>query len=762
MWWELQKLKKYITTITKDSLKKKLTILCLLLCTSLFAQEQFKEDLKVGLVLSGGGAKGLAHIGVLKTIDSLGVKVDYIAGTSMGAIIGSLYASGYSGQQLDSIFRQVDFDALISDYLPRDAKTTYVRENAERYALTLPFDDFKIQLPTALSKGQNIYNLLAKLTTHVSTVSKFEQLPIPFFCIATDVETGEPVVLSEGSLPQAVTASGALPSLFQPVTIGNQILIDGGVTNNYPIHELKAKGMDVIIGVDVQDGLVDRTQLKSAPEILIQISNYRTINDMKDKVDETDIYIKPDITDFNVVSFNDGHQIVENGVVAANSQAKALKELASKQGFFESHSLNVKPLDSLMINQVVIKGINNYTISYVLGKLKFKTKERISYEEFQNGINNLVATNNFDSFIYDLEPDGEGFLMHTQLTETENTTFIRLGLHYDDLYKSAALINFTKKRTLFKNDVFSLDLGIGDNVRYNLEYYIDKGFYWSVGVQSRYNGFNTNINADLLLDQNERAETGLNKIDTKLSDFTSQFFVQTLFRNDLSLTLGAEYKHLSVTSETLIDTTNTTEDKTVFEKDDFFAVFGKLTFDSYDNKYFPSKGLYLAGDFHWYFTASNKNSTISSFSIAKAKLGYAFKIGSKLAVNIGSEGGFKIGEDVNRSLNFALGGYGNNLINNFIPFYGYDFISLAGDGFVKGNVGLDYEFIKNHHFNIAANYANIENGLFDGVDWFTAPDYSGYAFGYGLETLIGPIEAKYTYSPETHESTWFFNVGFWF
>ena len=280
-------------------MQKNLTILILILLISFSAKAQNDstqmQNQKVGLVLSGGGAKGLAHIGALKTIDSLGVKIDYVAGTSMGAIIGGLYASGYSGKQIDSIFKSVNFDELISDNLPRNAKTFYERDNSEKYAVTLPFNNFKVQIPSAISRGQNVFNLFSKLLLHVSDIKNFENLPIPFFCVATNIETGEPVILNNGSLPQAIAASGALPSLFQPVIINNQILIDGGVVNNYPVDELRAKGMDIIIGVDVQDGLAERSELNSAPNILLQISNFRTINAMKDKAKKTDIYIKPDI-----------------------------------------------------------------------------------------------------------------------------------------------------------------------------------------------------------------------------------------------------------------------------------------------------------------------------------------------------------------------------------------------------------------------------------------------------------------------------------
>ncbi|MFT5215848.1 MAG: NTE family protein [Glaciecola sp.] len=727
-----------------------------------FSQSTEKENLKVGLVLSGGGAKGLAHIGALKTIDRLGVKIDYVAGTSMGAIIGGLYASGYSGKQIDSIFKSVDFDELISDNLPRYAKTFYERDNAEKYAIVLPFDNFKVQIPSAISKGQNVFNLFSKLLLHVSDIHDFENLPIPFFCIATNIETGEPVLLDRGSLPQAMAASGALPSVFQPVIINNKILIDGGVVNNYPIDELRAKGMNLIIGVDVQDALVERNELNSAPDILLQISNFRTIDVMKDKVKKTDIYIKPDVKNFNVVSFQYGQQIIENGRLAAIDKKDTLNIVALNQSKSSHEKVKIITVDSLPIKKIDINGNKKYTRSYVLGKLKLKPNETISYDQFNKGINNIVATHNFDSFLYDFEPNNEGYDLIVNLKESANKTFLKFGVHYDDLYKSAALINLTQKQILFKNDLASFDMVLGDNVRYNFEYYIDKGFYWSIGVKSRYNTFHKNVNASLLLDDGQLGIVGLKKANIKLSDFTNQFYLQTLLRKDFSLKLGAEHKRLKITSDTFVEESNDETEQTIFEKSDFFSIFGNLKFDTYNNKYFPDKGLFFDGNFQLYLSSSDFNNNFSQFSFAKANIGYALSFTDEFSILLNAQGGFKVGDDSNNSLNFALGGYGQNLINNFIPFYGYDYISIIGDGFVKGTINLDYEFADKHHFNFAANFANIKDDLFSDSEWFKSPDYSGYAIGYGLETFIGPIEVKYTWSPEANQNNWFFNLGFWF
>ncbi|GAB4154708.1 MAG: patatin-like phospholipase family protein [Winogradskyella sp.] len=733
----------------------------MLTCSVNLITAQETKEPKVGLVLSGGGAKGFAHIGALKVIDSLGIKIDYIAGTSMGAIIGSLYATGYSGRQLEELFNTVDFDELINDKFPRKTKSFYERESSEKYAVTLPFEKFKINLPSGLSRGQNVYNLLYQLMLPVNEVRDFEKLPIPFFCMATNIETGESLILDKGRLAEAVTASGALPSIFQPVVIDDEILIDGGVTNNFPIEELRAKGMDIIIGVDVQDDLRDRKALKTAPEILLQINNFRTVNAMKEKAKLADIYIKPDIANFSVLSFDEGEDIIASGEVAARDNIEALNAIKKSQTNHVSKPY-LKITDSIKIKSIAIDGNEKYTRAYLLGKLKLRGNETLSYEDFKKRINNVIATNNFETFRYQLEPADSinQYRLIGQIRESEVTTFLKLGIHYDALYKSAILANITKKRLLFNNDLASLDIILGDNSRFNLDYFIDKGFYISLGVKSRYNQFGKGINPQLVLDEGSSLLGDLNRINVKLQDFTNQIYLQTLFRKDFSLQIGGEHKLLKITSETLFSENQV--DDFIFENTDYLSLFGRLKYDSYSHAFFPKRGFYFSGDFHWYVGASDFNTDFRPFSIAKADIGYALSFNDRLALKTETSGGFKIGDNSTNTLAFALGGYANNFINNFYSFYGYDYVGITGDSFVKACFTLDYEWLNKHHILLAANYANVEDRLFDTGNWLTSPNYSGYALGYSLETFLGPLEARYTYSPETGENYWFFNLGFWF
>ncbi|MEM6720761.1 MAG: patatin-like phospholipase family protein [Bacteroidota bacterium] len=720
-------------------------------------EKRDKNDLKVGLVLSGGGAKGLAHIGTLKIIDSLGIRVDYVGGTSMGAIIGSLYSSGYTGAQIDSIFKKTDLNVLIQDELPRSAKTFYEKEDAERYAITLPFDDFKVTFPSSISKGQNVYNSLAQLLLHVDDIDDFSKLPIPFLCIASDIEKGEQVILESGYLPDAITASGAFPSLFEPIPMGERLLIDGGVTNNYPIDEIKAKGVDIIIGVDVQDDLAGREKLQSAPGILTQINNFRTINAMKTKRKQTDVYIRPDINGFSVIAFDKGRELIDRGEVAGRAQAEALKAIAAQQQQ-KRNILPVKAQDSIMINYIHLRGSENFPRSYVRGKLRFKTPTKIPFKKFTEGIGNLAATGNFTGIRYKRLKNADGTEdIILNLREKPNTTFLRLAAHYDDVYKTAGLINVTKKKLLFQNDVASFDFIIGDNIRYNFEYYLDKGYYWSIGFKSRFNSFERGVNYDLISDDTTNPD--LNRIDIEVSDFTNQLYFQTVVREEFVLGIGGEHKRLKIASETI---SNGEEEETIFERSDFVAPFAFLKLDTYDNKYFPSDGLFFSGDFHWYIYSSDFNKNFDPFSIARAKIGYATPLFSNISLNISSEGGFKLGEPGTTSLDFVLGGFGNNFINNYIYFLGYDFLSFAGNSFVKGTLTLDYNFLDKHHLNFTANYANAGNNIFDDGEWFTRPTFSGYAFGYGFETFFGPLQFKYSWTPDQEQDQLYFSIGFWF
>ncbi|WP_291286106.1 patatin-like phospholipase family protein [Flavobacterium sp.] len=721
-----------------------------------FSQEQKKDSLKrpkIGLVLSGGGAKGFAHIGVLKVLEEAGIKIDFIGGTSMGSIIGGLYASGYNATQIDSIFKKTNFDELINDYIPRSSKNFYGKKNDELYAIVLPFSNFKIGIPEALSKGMYNYNLLSGLTRNVRHVRDFNKLPTPFLCIGTNIETGEEVLLNKGNLVQAMMASAAFPSLFTPVEIDGNLLVDGGVVNNYPIKEVRNLGADIIIGVDVQDDLMNRKNLKNATKILVQITNLQSIDKMKSKIKDTDVYIKPDIRDYGVISFDKGEEIIRKGEEAAFAVYERIKSLTDETHFYKKPKLKIVT-DTLEIKEINSENLENYTKEYIRGKLRFKPGSTITYGDLKTGINNLNATQNFSTISYCLEPNEQQDNLDIVLKENPTQTFLKLGLHYDGLYKSGILLNLTHKKTFLKNDVTSIDVILGDNFRYDFNYYVENGFNISFGFQSRLNQFNRNVTTSISTLTTQTPN--INLINVDFLDITNQAYFQTIFVQKFLMGGGFEHKYLKINSPTLNTTGN------IIEKSNYFSLFGYLKYDSFDKKSFPHSGLYFSTDLQTYLASSDYTHQFKPFSIAQAEIAFAKTLFRKATVKIEADAGFNIGSDSVPFFDFILGGYGYSKINNFNYFYGYDFLSIAGNSFIKTAITLDYEIFKKNHVNLSANFANLGDDIFTKVDWISMPKYSGYAVGYGLETIIGPIEIKQSWSPELSKSYTWFSIGFSF
>lgn len=740
-------------------MKNVFIIAFILSVTLVFSQKiDEKEDVKVGLVLSGGGAKGLAHVAVIKVLEEAGVRIDYITGTSMGAIVGALYASGYNGNQLDSIIRSIDYDNLMTDNVPRKSKPFYEKESGEKYALTFPIKNKKVGIPIALAEGQNILNTLTRLTQHVNNISDFSKLPIPFSCIATNLETGEQVVLNKGFLPEAIKASGSFPTLLAPVVIDGKLLSDGGIINNFPVNEVKEMGADIVIGVDIQSGLDPKDNLDSAVKILNQIVGFQMYKTLQAKYKNVDVLIKPNMENFNVVSFDKINEIMKEGYIAAYAKMSELKDIASNQIKKEPVQINTILIQKFHIKKIKIEGNNNYTRAYILGKLNLKNRDITSYERLIESINNLSATGNFESVQYRIidRKEGEGSIVKFKVKEQSISNFLQLGVHYDDLYKTGILINTTSKHLLYKNDVVSAEVVLGDNIRYNFNYFIDNGFYWSFGLKSRYNNFNANVIFD---------DTNVNKINLEYEDITNQIYLQTVFNRKFAIGVGVEHKSIKAFTETIssleyVDSSGD-EDRLYFDKSNYFNLISYLKIDTYDKKYFQKKGFYLNADFKWYLSSSNYGNNFTSFSQLKGKIGLAHTFFNKLTTHVTSEAGITIGDNENRVLDYNVGGYGENYINNFIPLYGYDFAVLDANSFLKSILTIRYEFIPKNYLSATANYARVERDLFNEGRIFDNTK-SGYMIGYGLDTFLGPVEINYSWSPDHKEKFWYFNVGYWF
>ncbi|SEC47696.1 NTE family protein [Tenacibaculum sp. MAR_2009_124] len=720
----------------------------------LFAQEQPK----VGLVLSGGGAKGFAHVGVLKELEKAGLQIDYIGGTSMGAIVGGLYAAGYSPDQIEKVIKEADFMKLLQDEVARESKPFFIKQHGEKYSVTLPIKNGAVGLPLGLSRGQNVLNFLTELLAPADEITDFSKLPIPFFCIGTNIETGEEVVLEKGSLALALRASGAFPSLLNPVDIDGQLLVDGGVVNNFPVDIMKTKGVDMIIGVNVQGELLRREELSSVASVLLQIINFQMYRKSDEQAKLVDFNLKPNIIEYSVLSFDKNKEIIAEGIRVVKPQKFVFDSIAKLQKIKKKRPQITLKSKRFLVDRIVIKGNKHYTDNYVLGKLQLEKGDSTSYKEISRKISSLSATNNFERIDYHFEKSFSGKKLELKVKEDNVKSYVRFGIHYDLLYKTAVLLNYNRRKLLMQNDEFNFDVGIGDRIRYRMDYFIDNGLIPSYGFTSSYNSFKSSFlfNNDVI-----------NRINIKYKDFSNSFYVQTTIDKKFAFGIGLENKKIKISSDTFL----TEGEETVFDNSNYVNAYSFLKLDTYNKKIYPTDGYFANVAFKW-FIWSDRNDRIdeltlesnefNQFSQISGTVGFAKSfLDDKLTFQYTGEGGFTLGKEASEIFDFRLGGYNQNYINNFVSFYGYDTAQLGNQTFVKSEFNFRYNVYKNQYATFIANYARIEHDVFKDGKLFDNTK-SGYALGYGLSTFIGPIELKYSWSPDHKEKYWLFNLGFWF
>ncbi len=735
-------------------MKRLLTLL--LIPTLLLAQKQPK----IGLVLSGGGAKGFAHVGVLKEIEKAGLQIDYIGGTSMGAIVGGLFAAGYSSDQIEEFIIKTDFTTLLQDEVDRDHKSFFMKQYGEKYALTLPISDGNIGLPLGLSKGQNVLNYFTELLEPVEGIEDFSKLPIPFYCMATDIETGEEIVLDKGSLPLALRTSGSFPTLLNPVEVNGKLLVDGGVVNNFPVNIMKTKDVDIIIGVNVQGQLLDKEKISSVSSLLIQIINFNMYEKSDEQAKYLDISLRPNIFDYSAMSFDKKEEILSEGKIAAKRYKTVFDSLAKKQKN-KKERIPIKLEDkNFLVDRIIINGNEHYTDSYVLGKLQLEENDSVSYKEISKKINGLTATKNFDRVDYKFDTSFQGKKLELTLKEGMSNAFLRFGVHYDLLYKTAVLLNYNDKKILKQNDELTFDLGIGDRIRYELNYFIDNGLIPSYGVSSRYNNFRGKFLFDEKLSPNE--------INIRYYDFSNALYVQTTLDKKFAFGLGIENKKIRIITDDNALSTNGEE--IIIDNSNYINGFSFLKLDAYNKKNYPTDGYFADFGFKW-FIWSDRNtrrsefkqgaSTFEQFSQLQGTLGFAKTFFNDLTFQYTSSAGYTLGEISSDIFDFRLGGYNKNFINNFVTMYGYETSSLNNQSFLKSEFILRKKVFDRHYVTGIANYARVEDDIFAEGKLFDNIK-SGYALGYGIETFLGPIEIKYSWSPDHSERFWLFNLGFWF
>lgn len=655
---------------------------------SILINAQVKEGFKVppnpkiGLSLSGGGAKGFAHIGVLKVLDSLGVKVDYISGTSMGAIVGGLYASGYTGKEIEKIIIDTDFYNIIANEKTRQA-TSFFSKSVDKYIVTVPVKDGKINvLPKAISTGQKNIYLLKELFKNVSTIEDFSKLPIPFMCIGTNLESGKMTVFEKGDLVSSIMASSAFPGLMDPVKIGDSLYIDGAMTINYPSKPLKDKGIDIVIGVDLSQGLANAKNLQSAVDILNQVIDYGIQTETKNQYNYTDINIHPDLTGLGSTSYDAKKAILDSGYVEAQKYIQPLSLLPKRdrsilRAPMSSIYTNIYKIDSLILENNHIFGRN-----YVQGKMNLRIPSLQTYGSINAMIDRLYATNNYTLVNYDILQENSRSHLKLNVTEDDTRFFLKFGLHYDEVFKTGLLLNMTAKRLLFRNSTVSLDLVVGDKRRYYLNYFIDNGYIPGFGVYA--SGMSLDLND---VDSN---------IYEKWNWFRNEAFIQSIWKDKYAIGGGVSHDYFETKFTGAQDYSNASN---------YINTFFFIKSDTQNDKSFPTKGILLSAEAKLLDLLNNEQD--GRTMQAKISTQLNFPLSGRLTYRLGLNGGFTVGDELPSYYHYRIGGIFEQNVGNFMSFQGYEFGQLSSENLLLASNTLQYNVYKNYFIDANFSIANL-------------------------------------------------------
>tara|TARA_R110002096_G_scaffold426421_1_gene636217 strand:- start:107915 stop:110104 length:2190 start_codon:yes stop_codon:yes gene_type:complete len=401
-----------------------------------YGQTDDSERPKIGLVLSGGGARGAAHVGVLKILEENKIPVDMIAGTSFGAIVGGLYAAGYTANELESILENIDWQETLSNSAPRRQKSFRRKQDDEGFLIKFKvgYEDGDLKLPSGLITPNNLRLTLGDLINQKTQVVEFDQLAIPFRAVATNLENGEEVVLNNGSLASAMVASMTVPALFPPVELNGLLLVDGGVANNIPINVARAMGADIVIVVDISTPLLKKDEITSFTSVIDQLTmlqSYKASAAQLSTLTEQDILIRPDLENVGFVDFENAIDAIPRGVEAATAATQQLAKLAlnSDDWYLHLASRSNDYHDQPIIDFVRIENSSDVSDELIRSRLSIEEGQEFNAVQISADLTEIYGLELFEEVNYRLvEENGETGVEVRTIQREDGEDYLRFGL----------------------------------------------------------------------------------------------------------------------------------------------------------------------------------------------------------------------------------------------------------------------------------------------------------------------------------------------
>lgn len=643
---------------------------------------------RVGVVLSGGGAKGTAHIGALRVIEEAGVPIDIIVGTSMGSIIGGLYAIGYSTEQLDSIVMAQDWNIMLSDKVSPKKQSLQSRESNSQYILSVPFfEKPKDMISGGVIKGRNIGQMLWHLTEGYHDSIDFNKLPIPFACVAQDLVTGDEVVFRSGVLPIAIRSSMSIPGVFAPVSYNGQLLIDGGLVNNYPVDIARQMGADIVIGVDVQDPMKNAKELQES--IIAQLSQLIDLQG-KDRwqknIANSDVYIKVNVKGYNTASFTTTaiDTLIERGEKAARLK-----------------------MDTLRI------------ISNQLGKIT-KASTTPSAPPYYIYSNNIQQSEHADA-------------LKTLIGEAP-TSSINVGFRFDNEELAALIFNGQISKGIKKNHELAVTLRLGKRVFGDINYSLRLSKDWklSTGYRFTYNDFSIYQKGDKAYNidlKNHSVKAGISK----------SWKVTTL-------RFGGVFQHYNYGSFLYRMGNNST---TSIDREGFLMLGTQYDINTMNDIYFPTKGNKLALEYHYAIPTDGHKKT---FHVAEIHWYAAYSFNSRFTLLPRLEGRYLTTENTIAEMNTLGGQESGKYFKQQIIFYGINNFEITRKTLAVAGIEARQRIGKRHYlsgvFNIGLtsnDWAHFFKNSF-GKNEEKGFHAWGGAIKYDLRTFFGPIGVTLQFS----------------
>lgn len=752
--------------------------------SQVFSQENIPNRPKIGVVLSGGGAKGIAHIGILKAMEKEGLRPDYITGTSMGSIIGGLYAMGYSADQLDTIVRSADWDLILSNNIPLNYISYEEKEYYNRYLVELPIVEGKVKLPSGMIEGQMLSEMLTHYTWPSMKYESFDDFPIPFRCIATDVSNGQAIIFKDGPLSEALRASMAIPTAFTAADLDTTLAVDGGIVNNFPVEELFKMGADIVIGVNVGDGFQQAEDIGSMTGILMQVAMIPSLERISDQIEMCDIYIKPDLLDYSTASFGNYTEILELGYAAGEENRPKFNELAKKlyttpaPNSYKGIPFEPEPIK---INEIKLEGVKLVSERLILTKLGVEVGDTATREEIEEGVRRIFGINSFNKVIYHIDHTvGDNYQLTVKLKEKPPIT-LKASVHYDNLFSAGIVLNVTLRNLLGKSSRAIVAGDISENPKFRFDYLKYVGFKENFALNFRY---------DFSKEEIPTYTSG--KLEDVQVSNQQTFYLGFITTQSLkqSFSVGAAYQFNNDKSKfnTLLPEGVRNVDFNLFKLD-----FG-YSRNQLNQRNYPTKGkeilfigeTFISNNYKLHFendvdsingiTEQEANDLIIDpvtpdiYATAMFKYYQFFSVTPKFQIVPVVSAGVTISLDSTGTIfnDFRIGGSQQVKITD-IRFMGLNFAEVQNQNFLIGGLYLQNVLFGNLYLKYGANilfqHEHVPlNDLdeFDFNDFFVENSILGYGAKLTYKSPIGPLSGGISRNSKDGEFRFYLAVGFSF